>query len=587
MTKEREKQKLKELLKDHRRYASKLLKIRTKAGTLEPLIYNEAQEELERVWKELEVKGKPIRILVLKARRLGISTYTQSKGFHFASTKMYRHVKIVAHEVEATETLFEISQTFYDEMPETVELSDGSKAQIRPRTKYSSKKELVFSDLKSQITLKTAGKDTESKQSSGVGRSQTVHFLHCSEVAFWPAAKNTLVSLLQTVPNLPGTVVILESTANGIGDHFYVLVQQIINGESDYVLVFLPWQMFREYRIPLEPGETLEPYTEEELQLIEQYHVDDEQLKWRRYTIRNECQGDIEQFHQEYPSSVEEAFLVTGRPYFDRKAIVDIKNRHQREPLRRGYLKEIDGIVQLIDDPKGYVSIWKEPQSKRNYVVGADVAEGLEKGDYSDADVIDRNTFEQVAQWHGHIDAELFGEECVLLARYYNEAWLGIEVNNHGLTTNKAAAKTGYKKLFERQILDERYSDYTDKLGWKTTTQTRPVMLDELQTLIREKTIIIHSQGTINECLTFVRNDKGKPEAAGDSFDDRVIALAIANQVHQLCPMDSAKREKTEEEKYLESLPKGSAEYQVKKHMAEVMNKKLRKKEMDVSKVIK
>jgi hypothetical protein len=535
--------KVKRIVKDHRLYSKNFLKIKTKAGTLEPLIFNEAQETLNQIWKELEQQGKPVRILVLKARRLGISTYVQAKGFHFASSQKYRHVKIVSHEVESTETLFEMSKLFYDVLPETIALSDNTTVQIKPKSKYSNRRELVFDDLKSQITLKTAGKDTDEKNASGVGRSQTVHFLHCSEVDFWPAAKNTLVSLLQTVPNLPGTVVILETTANGIGGYVYKLVQQIQNGESDYVLVFLPWHIFKEYRIPLEPGETLEPYDEEELSLIERFKATPEQLKWRRQTIRNECQGDVDQFHQEYPSDIQEAFLTTGRPFFNRKALVKIRDKHQREPIERGYLEWLDpgnklnGGVKFIDDPKGYISIWADPKPLGCYCIGGDVAEGLEKGDYSDLDVLDRDTFEQAAQWHGHIDPDLFGEEAVKLAIYYNRCWLGAEINNHGISTNKAIAKLRYPRMYMRKVLDEKQVDPTDKLGWRTDIQSRPLMLDEMEKAIRDGNLIVHSEETISECLTFVRNDTGKPEAQADCYDDRVIGMAICIQMHKMCPM--------------------------------------------------
>jgi hypothetical protein len=264
-------------------------------------------------------------------------------------------------------------------------------------------------------------------------------------------------------------------------------------------------------------------------------------LKWRRYTIRNECQGDVEQFHQEYPSDDNEAFIVSGRPYFDTKSLVVMRDRYQRKPLRRGYLDEdATGRVTFADDVKGYISIYEEPRPGGIYCIGADVAEGLVKGDYSAAQVLLRrrgSPLQQAAAWHGHIDADLFGTELVKLAKYYNQCWIGVEVNNHGLTTNKAIIRLKYYRIYMRQRLDEQTPDNTDKLGWQTNTQTRPIMLDDLKKGIRDGSVIIHDAGTIGECFSFVINDKGKPEASGDCNDDTVIALAIAVQMHQLCPM--------------------------------------------------
>ena len=537
------KAKLKRILSSPKLYAHNFLKIKTKAGTLVPLIYNSAQERLSTVWDEQERAGKPVRIIVLKARREGISTYVQSRFYHFCATHKYRHAKVVAHASDATDTLFDMSKTFYDCMPTTIELAPGKKARIKPAKEYSNSKELTFSDLKSQLTLKTVGSDSEnSAAGSGAGRGETVQFLHCSEVAFWGAAKKTLTALLQTVPNLPDTVVILESTANGVGNHFHKLWIGAINGDNDLIPVFLPWHIFEEYEQPLEPGETLEPYDEDEQILIDRYpYMTPEKLKWRRYTIRNECQGDVEQFHQEYPSDDQEAFIVSGRTYFGTKSLVAMRDKHQRKPMRRGYLEEdANGHVMFVDEPKGYISIYEGPTPGGVYCIGADVAEGLAKGDYSDAQVLRRGRgtpLDQVAVWHGHIDADLFGSELVKLAKYYNQCWIGIEVNNHGLTTNKALIRLKYYRVYMRQRLDEQQPDDTDKLGWQTNTQTRPIMLDDLKKSIRDQSVVIHDYSTIEECFTFVVNDKGKPEATGDCNDDSVMALAVAVQMHQLCPM--------------------------------------------------
>src|SRR5690606_19615733 len=154
-------------------------------------------------------------------------------------------------------------------------------------------------------------------------------------------------------------------------------------------------------------------------------------------------------------------------------------------------------------------------EAGRRYAIGVDVAEGLEHGDYSCAQVIDREDMEQVAEWHGHIDPDLLAIEVVRLARWYNNAWLGVEANNHGLTTNKAAARLRYPRIMRRHThLDEpdRNVEETERLGWLTDARTRPVMLDDLAQLVREHRILMRGRGMVSECMTFARNAKGKPE---------------------------------------------------------------------------
>jgi hypothetical protein len=556
--------KVKRLLKNHRLYTKNFLKIKTKSGELKSFIFNKPQEELDRIWQGRAEQNKPVKLLILKARQEGISTYVEARGYHQAATKRNQNIKIVAHEDDSTDNLFKMAKTYQENVPESIIGDSGKEYQIRPKEKYSNRKELIFESTGSQITMKTAGKDTQTS-GSGVGRSQTIHFLHGSEVAFWPAAKQTLTALLQTVPDLPGTVVVLESTPNGVGDYFHTLWDKAKKGEIDFVPVFLPWFIHDEYETQLEPGESLLPYDDEELSLKKRFNLSDAKLKWRRQTIKSKCQGDVEQFHQEYPSDDQEAFIVSGRPFFDQQKILEIKTKHQKPPIKRGYLEWVNpddkrGDVTFIEDPKGYISIWSEPKPFGCYCIGADVAEGLEKGDYSTCDVLDRDSFEQAAQWHGHIDPDMFGEELVKLAIYYNRCWIGPEINNHGLTTAKAIVKLRYPRLYMRKTLDEREPDPTDKLGWRTDTQTRPIMLDDYKKAMRDG-LIIHSETTIGECLTFVRNEKGKPEAQGDCYDDTVLAGAITIQMHKLCPMTrpiSLEEQKKRRRKLQEEMEPGS-----------------------------
>ena len=537
MANQREIKQIKGVLSSYPKYSRKFLKIRTKSGELIPFRLNSAQKKVHEVWERLEREKKPVRLLILKARREGISTYVQGRFFHYAGTKKYRHAKVVAHDAEGSDTLFEMSRIFYDQMPSHVVLTDGTEVQIRPEKEFSNKKEISYYDTLSKLTVTTAGKgagESSARKGSGKGRSQTVHFLHISEFAFWADQKNTYIALSQTVPNLPGTVIVIESTANGVGDEFHRMWTAAKKGENDYIPVFLAWWEHDEYRLPLLPGESLKPYDDEEKDLIRRFKVTDEQLKWRRYTIRNECSGDLDQFHQEYPADDQEAFLVSGRPFFNTKALARIKARDILEPIAVGNL---DSEGKFVEHPKGYLSIWEMPTAGHCYAIGGDVAEGLETGDYCVLEVIDRNKMEQVAEWRGHFDPDLFGLEAVKLAEFYNRAVIGIESNNHGLTTNKAIIRAKYYRVYQQEVVDEVFPDQTTKIGWRTDVKTRPLMLDDMEKALRDGTIIIRSEALISECFSFVRNPKGKPEAQAGCHDDTVMAMAIAIQMHQQMPM--------------------------------------------------
>jgi hypothetical protein len=134
-----------------------------------------------------------------------------------------------------------------------------------------------------------------------------------------------------------------------------------------------------------------------------------------------------------------------------------------------------------------------------------------------------------VATWHGRIEPDLFGDLLAELGWWYNTALLGIENNNHGLTTLKAAQKHGYKNLYKQRRLAHVRPEATEILGWRTTATTKPLAIDELSAAMRTDTIQIYDRQTIAELRTFVRKENGKMN--GSPHDDRVISLAIANQM--------------------------------------------------------
>ena len=233
------------------------------------------------------------------------------------------------------------------------------------------------------------------------------------------------------------------------------------------------------------------------------------------------------QLAQEYPDDPEEAFIRSGRPVFDLESI------RQIEPVEpdRGYLKSGSGKnVYTFLKNGGEFAIWEYPDRHESYVIGADVAEGLGHGDYSSAHVLSASTGMIVAHWHGHVDPDIFGEDTLYaVGKFYNNALIGVESNNHGLTTLKGLQRAGYKNIFRQRKLNQINPQISETLGWRTTSVSKPLAIDELNAAIRDMSILLYDFKTIAELRTFVRESSGKMH--GSPHDDRVMSLAITNQM--------------------------------------------------------
>lgn len=537
---------LSELLKP-KNYIPKLLKIRNKDAQLVPFILNEPQKRLLGIIEEVKESFKPVRIIILKARQMGFSTLTEGLIFADTATNSLKNSQIVAHEDSASQNLYQMYKTFYENLP----------PELTPMTKYSNSQELLFENPTSDLEAKRQNPGLQSRvkvasaRNVNTGRSSTLHNLHASEVAFWQDAKTLMTGLMQTIPDSPNTMVIIESTANGVGGWFYDTWQQAVRGENDYIPVFFPWFEDKSYSKPFESEEDKddfidlinmvfssergEPIHTEEYELMITHSLTYEQLNWRKYTIRNKCNNDIEQFNQEYPATPEEAFIASGRPRFTAGVIKQYLKTCADG--KRGHLvwtnKNIAGgmaAVKFVPDAKGYVEIWKEPEDERFYCIGADVAEGTVDGDYSDARV-GADDFDVWASWHGHIDPDLFGEELVKLAIYYNNAYIGVERNNHGLTTLKAIQRLEYWNIYFQKTYDKIADKISQTIGWLTTGKTKPLMVDKLAEFIREKWIGCKDKMFWMECLTYVIDDKGATNAQTGCNDDTVMSTSILLQL--------------------------------------------------------
>jgi hypothetical protein len=275
---------------DLEHYAAKCLKIRTKSGKVEPFIFNRAQRYIhERLEDQLRRTGR-VRAWILKGRQQGCSTYVGARFYHRATHSRGYRVFILTHEQEATDNLFGMANRYHENCP----------ALVKPHTGAANAKELDFDKLDSGYKVGTAG-------TKAVGRSQTIQLFHGSEVGFWPNAETHAAGVMQAIPDLPGTEMIGESTANGVGGFFHEQWQKAEAGLSEFQAIFIPWFWQDEYRKEIPDGFVLDA---EEAEYAEAHKLDLEQMAWRRAKIVE--LGDELLFKQEYPATAAEAFQLTG-----------------------------------------------------------------------------------------------------------------------------------------------------------------------------------------------------------------------------------------------------------------------------------
>jgi hypothetical protein len=563
-------------------YARDNLRIVTKQSMLVPLELNLAQRIVQaRLSRQMREQGR-VRAILLKARQEGLSTLVAARGYR--RVHLYRHQKalVIADLKKRGAELFQIYDTFHRHLPDW----------IKPRKRYAQKASQLWYDtpdgsgLNSKLSVETAGDVV-------VGRGSTIHFLHASEFAFWDNADTVFVGLMQAIPD-KGSEVIIESTANGVGNLFHQIWESAERGENEFLPIFLPWWIHEEYRLdPSEVSRTeiLMTLSRWEREAMEEgveweqpseltgtrlasgaewnpetgkWRLSLEQIAWRRDTIRNKLQGDERMFRQEYPATAREAFLVSGDGFFDEVVLLQYEERC-RPPAQRGRLATVNDGIVVVPDPRGPLRIWKRPQDECEYVIFADTATGkqilevertalseaeAERGgrDFSAAYVLCTVHREYVACLHGRMVPEVFARQLYYLGYLYSgpksrttssrlPAYIAVERNHSSGETVLRMLDDGeglpsrYPFMHYHQQINRRTNRKTNVLGWQTTEENRQVVLDQFAQAMREGWIDIPDRDLVRECFTFVRGKDGKPQAQEGCHDDRVIAAAGAWQL--------------------------------------------------------
>ena len=531
-----------------RDYIEHCLKIRTKSGEVIPFKLNAAQRKLYDIAHAQYAAGKPVRIIILKARQLGFSTLTEGMIFHACATRKNVNALIVAHREDATANLFRMSKLFYEELPPPV----------KPMLKASNAQELLFENpsrrardrerlpgLRSRIRCATAG-------GKGIGRSDTLQYVHLSEYAFWPEGADgkaaTLAGILQAVPSTVNTMVVIESTANGFED-FKERWDAATAGENDFIPVFFAWFENPEYSMPAAPGTE---WTPEEEELRQLYGLSDEQLVWRRWCIANNCGGDINMFRQEYPASPEEAFLHSGTGVFDNELVIRQAQRTEGA-VKRGRFRTEDPAPMWEDAALGEVKIFAEPEPGVPYVLGGDTAG--EGSDWFTAHVINNVTGEQAASLRRQYSEPEYVRQVYALGMYYNQALIGLETNFSTYPVMKLQ-EMGYPNQYRREREDSITKQIKESYGFRTDRFTRPRAIAGLVEVFANHPDWFRDPELLNEMLTFCYNEEHRPEAMVGKHDDMVMAAAITYAIRHQQSMEIRERDVPPPHKLIDDLKK-------------------------------
>jgi hypothetical protein len=431
-----------------------------------------AQEEIITTWMIERYS------IVLKARQIGWSTlvacYTLWLTFFWPDRIV---VMLSKGDREAMQLLAKATYA-YERMPPWMKARG-------PKRLTRNLKKLSFANASSIESL-------PSKEDPA--RGMTVTLVIVDEWASLENPEEAWASI-EPISDVGGRVIGL-STAKGSGDFFHQFWVSAVTGVRPFKPMFYPW-----------------------------WANDERDEDWYATKKRTMLEW---QLHQEYPSDAAEAFVKSGRTMFDLDMLDQIETR---EPVHGALDTLLNGMrhPQWDEWDDGPLEVWEFPDPNHAYVIGGDVAEGLDHGDFSCAYVIDIATGRSVACWHGHCKADQFGDRLYELGAFYNFAFIGVESNNHGLSTLHELQRLRYPSLYYRRSVDQRTKKMENRIGWSTNKQSKPFMIDELGKSLREEDLLIEDSSLIGELRTYVRDDKGQMH--GSPFDDRVMAMAVANQM--------------------------------------------------------
>lgn len=546
---------------------------------------NRPQRKLIAQFERMRLKGKPIRLILLKARQWGGSTATQIymawlQLMHKVglNSLIVGHVKDASNEVKdmfdrmikayPLNMLYKLGEAYNENEPKLVGVGNSGNIHRIPQRNC-------------KIKIGTAEKPDSA-------RGGDYNLVHCTEVGLWKKTdgktpEQIVRSACSGILLKPYTMIVYESTANGTGNFFHKEYLAAKLGKSQFEAMFVAWYEIEQYAAPiidpLDPSSPLDPLTQFATWLYNNRHnevasSDREQpgtylwnlwqqgatleaINW--YIQERSKYSSHADMASEYPSNDIEAFTFSGRRVFANEDVEQF--RHACKPPKwkgeiYGRADEGEEALQNLrfrKEENGRFWMWQDVEKDEEeevidrYLVIVDVCKGqTEKADFADILVIDRIYMMDaeppsvIAEWHGHIDMDKLAWKAAQVAAYYNNALLVIESNT--LETNNTKGEAEYiltlihdvygDQLYARkQSAEDIREGVPRKFGFHTNPLTKKVIIHNLKAIVREHLYVEREEECLNEYLTYIENEKGGFEAMEGYHDDRLMTRAIGMQI--------------------------------------------------------
>lgn len=523
-------------------------------GKSVPFMFNIGQQYAYDCMQRLRRRGKPVRILILKARQLGMSTLATALQLVKAVTASGTECFTISLNKEGSAAKF-LDQIKYHhaQLPKW----------LQPMYRNNTKTFIHFANPDDKKRLKDPGLDskiyTDSGENENACRSHTVDHAHLTEFAMWPSAEKTLLSITNAVADVPDTSITIETTANGAQGHFYEMWQDADTdmsqgGDAEWYPLFIPFWVHEEYEdknlTPYDEAKIIESLKDYEKNWMGLYGLTLGQISWMRRTIKTKCSGSLTLFLQEYAPNAEDCFLLQGETVFAKDRIRQLASKIEYE-YAAGMVGSLDRSGRrpvFKQDAKGPLTIWEQPKSGAVYLIGADPcgaqaevmnlvaevdrkkAERTLKLDYATIQVIKvlpNEEYEQVAEYQYRTAPETLAYEVAALGQIYNTALVMPEASLGGTLVHKLKQIYPFIGYYDRA--DRRGLKVSGFLGFDTNRKSKEVLLQRLLSTINEGAIKIRSRKLIKEMTTFIRMKDGKRMAAASgAHDDLLMAMGLA-----------------------------------------------------------